>query len=413
MKPSSIILNASAAATTVAAVHLVLPTATLAFVPTSSPSFHAHNTAHHIRCRRIRSSSHWQQRRLTSSPRTTNHYISSTPETNDNEGVDGEVVTASAWNIGEPTSSRQVLEASKKKQVAKAALHKLLDRQQREVQQTLELLHNLELNYDNFEKRQWIEGYNSWEGEPNNDDVDEKALVVVDGEGGFRRVSNIPSSSSSPVIGNRGIMPTSSSSSSLIPPSISSSITASVAVGVDYGYISRSEGCRFEIINHRGGREEEDARFMNYGPPGNILELGTQQFMRNLLAMIGEYSEDEANSKEDSALTEQQQYLQSQLQELTLDTKKIWEREHLRGPMVAPYIIKVPYYALCYFLDLVFEGKPPFGRFFMLETVARMPYFSYITMLHLYETLGFWRRSADIKRIHFAEEWNEVRVYIP
>jgi len=28
-------------------------------------------------------------------------------------------------------------------------------------------------------------------------------------------------------------------------------------------------------------------------------------------------------------------------------------------------------------------------------------------MLHFYETLGFWRRSSDIKRIHFAEEWNE------
>ena len=50
-----------------------------------------------------------------------------------------------------------------------------------------------------------------------------------------------------------------------------------------------------------------------------------------------------------------------------------------------------------------------FGRFFLLETVARMPYFSYITMLHLYETLGFWRRSADMKRIHFAEEINEFR----
>jgi hypothetical protein len=36
-----------------------------------------------------------------------------------------------------------------------------------------------------------------------------------------------------------------------------------------------------------------------------------------------------------------------------------------------------------------------------------MPYFAYITMLHLYETLGFWRRSADVKRIHFAEEINE------
>lgn len=30
-------------------------------------------------------------------------------------------------------------------------------------------------------------------------------------------------------------------------------------------------------------------------------------------------------------------------------------------------------------------------------------------MLHLYETLGFWRRSADVKRIHFAEELNEFR----
>jgi ubiquinol oxidase len=38
-----------------------------------------------------------------------------------------------------------------------------------------------------------------------------------------------------------------------------------------------------------------------------------------------------------------------------------------------------------------------------------MPYFSYIAMLHLYETLGFWRRSADVKRIHFAEELNEYR----
>ena len=145
---------------------------------------------------------------------------------------------------------------------------------------------------------------------------------------------------------------------------------------------------------------------MDYGPPGNILELGSQQFMRNLRAMIGEYA-DEKDSTTSTALTERQQYLQSQLQQLTLDTKEIWEREHARGPMVAPLIIKVPYYALCYFLDVVFEGKNPFGRFFMLETVARMPYFSYITMLHLYETLGFWRRSADIKRIHFAEEWNE------
>ena len=39
--------------------------------------------------------------------------------------------------------------------------------------------------------------------------------------------------------------------------------------------------------------------------------------------------------------------------------------------------------------------------------VARMPYFSYMAMLHLYETLGWWRTGAATKRVHFAEEWNE------
>ncbi|EGB11649.1 hypothetical protein AURANDRAFT_21606, partial [Aureococcus anophagefferens] len=28
-------------------------------------------------------------------------------------------------------------------------------------------------------------------------------------------------------------------------------------------------------------------------------------------------------------------------------------------------------------------------------------------MLHLYETLGWWRRSAEAKRVHFAQEVNE------
>ena len=72
--------------------------------------------------------------------------------------------------------------------------------------------------------------------------------------------------------------------------------------------------------------------------------------------------------------------------------------------MTAPWVIKVPYFELCFLLDVVSEGRNTFGRFFLLETVARMPYFAHITMLHLYETLGFWRRSADIKRIHFAKE---------
>jgi ubiquinol oxidase len=52
-------------------------------------------------------------------------------------------------------------------------------------------------------------------------------------------------------------------------------------------------------------------------------------------------------------------------------------------------------------------GWPP-QRFWFLETVARMPYFSYISMLHLYESLGWWRAGAELRKVHFAEEWNEL-----
>ena len=47
-------------------------------------------------------------------------------------------------------------------------------------------------------------------------------------------------------------------------------------------------------------------------------------------------------------------------------------------------------------------------RFWVLETVARIPYFSYISMLHLYESLGWWRAGAELRKVHFAEEWNEM-----
>lgn len=47
-----------------------------------------------------------------------------------------------------------------------------------------------------------------------------------------------------------------------------------------------------------------------------------------------------------------------------------------------------------------------FARFWTLETIARMPYFSYLSALHLYETMGWWRRS-DYLKIHFLQTWNE------
>jgi hypothetical protein len=44
----------------------------------------------------------------------------------------------------------------------------------------------------------------------------------------------------------------------------------------------------------------------------------------------------------------------------------------------------------------------------VLETVARIPYFAFISILHMYESLGFWRAAAELRKIHFAEEWNEL-----
>ena len=99
--------------------------------------------------------------------------------------------------------------------------------------------------------------------------------------------------------------------------------------------------------------------------------------------------------------------LRDRLDELTLSNEGIWAREAEREQVPAPFIIKAPYLVLCRFLDLAFPENRPIQRFWFLESVARMPYFSYNTMLTVYELLGWWRRGSELRRVHFAEEWNE------
>lgn len=150
---------------------------------------------------------------------------------------------------------------------------------------------------------------------------------------------------------------------------------APIIMGFDYGFVSRSEGAGYSEF-------KGDLPGYEHGPPGNVWKLGWAQFWRNLDAMKGEYKDEP-----DMHLTPRQRELHLQLESLTLDSNEIWKREEETG-IEGPWIIKGPYLLLCWLLDVLFEGKYVFSRFFLLETVARMPYFSYIAMIHFYETLG-------------------------
>lgn len=57
-------------------------------------------------------------------------------------------------------------------------------------------------------------------------------------------------------------------------------------------------------------------------------------------------------------------------------------------------------------LDVAYEGRD-IPRFYVLETVARCPYFAYCSVLHLKETLG-QRDVVELIRKHYAEADNEL-----
>lgn len=113
----------------------------------------------------------------------------------------------------------------------------------------------------------------------------------------------------------------------------------------------------------------------------------------------------------DDAMNDECSEILAKLKKLKLSNDAVWERERAREKQGAgiesPFAIKTAYYLLCYTLDVLFNNRP-IQRFWFLEVVARMPYFSYISMLHLYESLGWWRAGAELRKVHFAEEWNEL-----
>ena len=99
--------------------------------------------------------------------------------------------------------------------------------------------------------------------------------------------------------------------------------------------------------------------------------------------------------------------LRRSLKQLKLDDGNIWKREQEREMIESPRLLMSIYYIICHLLDVIYADKP-IDRFWFLETIARMPYFSYVAILHMYETLGWWELDSELKRVHHNEELNET-----
>jgi len=95
---------------------------------------------------------------------------------------------------------------------------------------------------------------------------------------------------------------------------------------------------------------------------------------------------------------------------LKLSNEAVLEAERRRvasgGGVEAHPISRALYDGGCLLLDRLFDGRP-IQRFWFLETIARIPYFSYVSMLHLYESFG-WFRAVELRKVHAAEDWNEL-----
>ena len=139
--------------------------------------------------------------------------------------------------------------------------------------------------------------------------------------------------------------------------------------------------------------------------PQNALSMAARTFRNEASSLVSFLARDRVRELE-GLEGERAQSMRVQLEKLTLSNDAVWKREHSRPPIRAPWIIKTPYLVLCWLLDNVFDGRP-LARLWYLETVARIPYNSYNSMLQLYESLGWWRLGAQAQRIHFAEAWNE------
>ena len=133
--------------------------------------------------------------------------------------------------------------------------------------------------------------------------------------------------------------------------------------------------------------------------PDSVYSLGKTNFVKELREILGSMK---WKTNDNSALPESLNLRLSNVAVKNAEAK----REREKGRVDASPLARLLYDVGCSILDK-FYNERPIARFWFLETVARIPYFSYVSMLHLYESLGWWRQ-ASLRQVHGAEEWNEL-----
>lgn len=160
-----------------------------------------------------------------------------------------------------------------------------------------------------------------------------------------------------------------------------------------------------------------EPRVLNYGYKTRPVQLIHDKIPKSLVQFLIDNAKKEIQKKrygfrDDPYANVPQEKLsmirksRENIKRLQLSNDNIWTREHNRPSVQAPRYLMSGYYLICFLLDIIYKDKP-IDRFWFLETVARMPYFSYVATLHMYETLGFWEIDGELKQIHLEEEINE------
>lgn len=172
---------------------------------------------------------------------------------------------------------------------------------------------------------------------------------------------------------------------------------------------------KVDAHEHGSSPEGLDPLVLGLDAPGSAWEIGSRVFNRELDQLILALREAPATAGLADWLWEtlgKKRPLRrlrkppAFIKLLTLDVDNVMAREAARPVPESSPVVRGVFFALCWTLDRIYEGRPV-AKFWVLETVARLPYFSYITVLHLYESLGWWR-TPQLREVHAAEEDNEL-----